>query len=184
VSPLLLPLLLAAPAEAGRYDDWDGEVLLIVMNPRELARREAGGMMAGLGDFFGVTAGAVSDAVAVQLEESLDEQSIEARVERERASVGPSTWWALDDRGRGWREVMLPEGTWELISLSISDPEAVIRDQKGGFTLAVARTLGMNLPGRVNEAVLMETLAVFEEEGVEVVFWIRDAEADEPLPGF
>ena len=177
-------MLAAAPAEAGRYDAWDGEVLLVVMNPGELARREAGSVVAGLSNFFGVTSGAVSDAVADSLAETLEQREIEAEVARERAQIGPSTWWALDDGGRGWREVMLPEGQWDLIALDITDPEAVIRDQKGGFTLAVARILGMNLSGRVNEAVLQETLAVFEEEGVEVVFWIRDAEAEEQLPGF
>lgn len=166
---------LPAPADAGRYDRLDGEILFVVLNPGELVAREKGGWVAGLTDMLGVTGSQVAAAVAGSLGETLEEAGVDSAIEVVTLEMA-ATNWQRRGGGRGFQDVVLPPGSYSVISLSITDPEAVVLAQKGPLVLAAARALGVNLAGRVNAAVLDQALDTFEESEVDIIFLVGDAD--------
>lgn len=168
VFALLFALLGAFPALA-RPPAEPRPITIVVTNADDVARAREGAVIAGLASLFTDLDVAVADEVVAQMGPRLQARGVQAVLGRSTVTVTPETargFYLWDATTQTLGPATVTEGSYTCVQVTITNPEAMVREQKGALALFAGKLLAVDLGGKVNETAAAVILQELAAEGV------------------
>lgn len=144
-------------------------ITIVVTNATEVAKAHEGSIVVGIASMFIDVEDRVREEIVAQLGPRLQARGVQAVVGQVTVAVTPEAargFYLWDHTTKTLGPATVTEGTFEAIQVTITNPDEVVKANKGGVALVAAKVLAMDVAGKVNEttaAVILESLA---DEGV------------------
>lgn len=153
---LLCAFAPVSAALARPYRALEGNIAIVLQDPRSLAVTEAGAFAVGVGEFFGTDISyEVCQATAIKIGAILNDPVDATTYVPSTVSCTPLTvpeqpWFYVPAQGDGYMWTTLPANTYYGILVTVKDNDGVAAVRKGKAKVALAKALGMSIGGRVN----------------------------------
>lgn len=172
--PLLIGLMTALPAEAGRRSALEGRIYVAIADAEVVARADTAGLFVTIGQLFGMDIPReVCEGTAEEIKATINNPAdpdfyVPSEVQCELVHFETEWyWWHLTAGGTTVEAVNAPSGTYLVAAVDVIDPEAVASARKGRRKVRMAKALGVSVEGRVNEELMLGILETMKKRGID-----------------